>query len=65
MKGMDYGKYVGKCIRAARLQSQISKKSMERRLGICHRALNTIERGEIEIPPQRLTQIIYHGIMNI
>jgi transcriptional regulator with XRE-family HTH domain len=60
---INYGKYVGECIRNARVLMRMSKREFASILGITHRTLARVERGHIEIPPQRLTELIFDGIM--
>ncbi|MDR1697206.1 MAG: helix-turn-helix domain-containing protein [Rickettsiales bacterium] len=60
---IDYGKYIGECIRTVRKESKLSKTKFANRLGIDTRKLARTERGCIDIPPQRLVHIIFNGIM--
>jgi transcriptional regulator with XRE-family HTH domain len=60
---INYGKYVGECIRSARIASRMSKREFAKLLGTTNIGLTRIERGHIEIPPQRLTRLIFNGVM--
>jgi transcriptional regulator with XRE-family HTH domain len=60
---INYAKYVGECIRNARIASRMSKREFAGILGTNNSGLARIERGRIEIPPHRLTGLIFNGIM--
>jgi transcriptional regulator with XRE-family HTH domain len=62
---INYGKYVGECIKQARLMSKMSKRSFASQLGVRHNDLARIERGKIEIPFGRLSRIFYWGIVTM
>ncbi len=51
------GKYIGKCLREARLRTKIPKRYLAKYIGINIRDITKIERGQAVIPSEALIKL--------